>query len=576
MKTTDSHTWSQFRAVALPFFRSEQRWRGIGLFVLLVVLLLGVSGLNVVNSYVGRDFMTAVARQDGPRVWHLALLYVGVFVASTVVAVYERFTEQHLGLRWRKWLTEHLTARYLSGRAYYRLTTRGDIDNPDQRLSQDVQTFTTTSLSFVLIILNSVITLCAFAGILWSITPWLFLTAVAYAAFGSLMTLLIGRRLVWLNFLQFKKEADLRYELIRVREYAGPIALQHAEPAQERRIDGAVGRVVDNMKEIIAVQRNLNFLKNGYNYMTQLIPLLIVAPLYISNHVPFGVVTQSAMAFSMVMGAFSVFVEQFQDLSSFAAVIRRVSSLQTAIEQSSDENQAASKVTPKESKPPENAVEVVEDGLRVTCEHLTLRTREGRVLVKDLNVEVPQGKRLLVQGPNAAGRTCLFRAIAGLALAGSGRIVRPLRKDVMFLPQHPYFVHGSLRDQFQSVLHGGSVDDERLRGVLREVQFEQVIERAGGLDAEEDWPKVLSPSEQQLLAFARLLLVRPAFAFLDDAAAVFEPARRHHLYGILVRTPITYFSAVSDPALVEYHDTLLELQANGAWRVSPLRHAASA
>jgi putative ATP-binding cassette transporter len=562
MTSTGRNTWSRFVAVARPFFRSEERRRGIALLVLLVGLLLAVSGLNVVNSYVGRNFMTAISQRQAGRISPLALLYVGVFAASTVVAVYERFTEQHLGLRWRRWLTRHLTDRYLAGHAYYRIDQGGDIDNPDQRIAEDVKTFTTTTLSFALIILNSAITLCAFAGILWSITPWLFLAAVGYAAFGSLMTVLLGRRLVKLNFLQLRKEADLRYELIQVREHVEPIALQHAETAQNRRIRRALDDVVDNMKMIIAVTRNVGFLKNGYNYLTQLIPLLIVAPLYIRGQVEFGVVTQAAMAFSMVMGAFSVFVEQFQDISSFAAVVTRLGTLSEAITEA--------------GKPPPSGVQVAEDGERVAFEHLTLRTDDGRVLVKDLSLEVPRGRRLLVKGPNAVGRTSLFRAAAGLWPDGKGRVFRPPPDQVMFLPHHPFLVRGTLREQFLSAAAKGGAADDRILAALRQVKFEHILKQVGGLDAERDWSRVLSPSEQQLLALARLLLASPPFAFLDEAPSVLEQARKKDFYRTLAATPITYISTGNDPALLEYHDTLLELYPNGSWRATPLRHAASA
>jgi putative ATP-binding cassette transporter len=562
MASTGRSTWSRFLAIATPFFRSDQRWRAWGMFGLLLVLLLGITGLNVVNSYVGRDFMTAVADRDTGRVGPLALLYLCVFAASTVVAVYERFTEQHLGLFWRRWLTLYLTDRYLSGQAYYRLNNRGDIDNPDQRIAEDVNTFSTNALSFTIIIVNSTITLCAFAGILWSITPWLLLAAVAYAAFGTLITILLGHRLVGLNYQQLKKQADLRYELIRVREYAEPLALQHAERAPRRRIAVALERVVDNFKGIIAVSRNLGFFTNGYNYLTQLIPLVIVAPLYLRREVEFGVVTQAAMAFSMVMNAFSVFVEQFQALSSFAAVIHRLGSLREEIDQ-----------RPAPAPP---VIEVVYDGDQVAFEGLTLRTSEGRVLVRDLSLEVPRGKRLLIRGSNGCGRTCLFRAAAGLWEHGSGRILRPPRGELMFLPQHPYLVPGPLRDQFLWSRREAGFTDEQILEVLRKVRFEQVLERVGGLDAERDWPKVLSPGEQLLLALGRLLLAEPHFAFLDEALGVFEPPRRRYLYGILSESPITYLTAGNEPDLVEYHDMILEVQAGGAWRSAPILRPAAA
>jgi vitamin B12/bleomycin/antimicrobial peptide transport system ATP-binding/permease protein len=324
-------TWSRFVAIGTPFLQSEVRWQALALLALLIVLLLSISGLNILNSYVGRDFMTAVAQRDASRFSPLALLYAGVFAVTTIVAVFYRFTEERLGLFWRQWLTRHLMQRYLSHRAYYWITVRADIDHPDQRIAEDIRTFTAATLSFVLILLNSLITLVAFSGVLWSITPWLLFAAVGYALFGSLMTIGLGHRLVALNLLQLKKEADLRYDLMRVREEAESIADRRGEAQEHARLSRRLAAAVENLKRIIAINRNLAFFTTGYNYMTQILPVLIVAPLYMRGDSEFGVVTQAAMAFSFVLGAFSLIVTEFQRISSFAAVITRLGALGEAI-----------------------------------------------------------------------------------------------------------------------------------------------------------------------------------------------------------------------------------------------------
>jgi putative ATP-binding cassette transporter len=324
-------TWSRFVALGTPFLQSEVRWQALALLGLLMALLLAISGLNILNSYVGRDFMTAVARREASRFSTLALLYAGVFAVTTIVTVFYRFTEERLGLFWRQWLTQYVMTRYLAHHAYYWLTARTDIDHPDQRIAEDIRTFTATTLSFVLILLNAMITLVAFSGVLWSITPWLVVAAVGYALFGSLMTLVLGYQLVGLNFLQLKKEADLRYDLMRVREEAEAIAFRHGEAQEHTRLSGRLTAAVENLKRIMAINRNLGFFTTGYNYMTQIIPVLIVAPLYMRGASEFGVVTQAAMAFAFVLGAFSLIVTEFQRISSFAAVITRLGALGEAI-----------------------------------------------------------------------------------------------------------------------------------------------------------------------------------------------------------------------------------------------------
>jgi ABC-type uncharacterized transport system fused permease/ATPase subunit len=327
-----SYVWSQCWRVTAPFLRSGVRRPAAGLLALLVVCALSVSGLNVVNSYVGRDFMTAAAARDAGRFTRFALLYVAMFGACTVVAVFYRFVEERLGLLWREWLTGHLIDRYVGGQAHRRLSGRQEVDNPDQRITEDVKAFTTTSLSFLVILLNSAITLCAFAGVLWSITPWLFVAAIGYAAFGSVMAVLLGRRLVGLNFAQLKQEADLRYELIRIREGKGLAVARHGVRWGHFRIHGRLGDVIANSKRIIGVNRNLGFVAIGYDYLIQILPVVIVVPIYFAGRVEFGVVTQSLVVFTHVLGAFSLIVKEFQRLSAFKAVAARIGTLWEGLE----------------------------------------------------------------------------------------------------------------------------------------------------------------------------------------------------------------------------------------------------
>jgi putative ATP-binding cassette transporter len=564
MPLTRRATWTRFLRVAKPFFVSEVRWQAWGMLALLCFLLLTITALNVLNSFVNRDFMTAIEQREAGRFASLALVYALVFAGTTVVAVFKTFTEERLGLRWREWLTRHLLGRYLHNHAYYRMNGRSDIDNPDQRIADDVKMFTLMTLSFLLIGVNSTIALCSFAGILWSITPWLFLAAAVYAAFGSLTTVLLGRRLISLDVAQLKKEADLRYELIKVREHAEPIALLRGEQNAIRRLGGRLDRIVSNAKRIISLNRNIRFFTIGYDYLIQLVPALIVAPLYIQGKVEFGALTQAAIAFGHVIGAFSLIVEKFQDISAYGAVIERVGAACEALE---EEATAAQKPM----------IEVEEDDTRVAYERLTLVTpREGRLLLKNLSLQVPRGKRLLVRGPHGSGRTSLLRATAGLWTAGQGRIVRPPLDEVLFLPQQPYLGAGSLRELLLYATRENEISDERILAILHKVGFDSILERVGGLDVERDWSNLLSLGEQQLVAFARLLVASPRFAFVDEATSALDAAKGRQLYDLLWRTSITYVSVATDPALVKYHDMVLDLFGNGTWDTTARERAVSA
>jgi putative ATP-binding cassette transporter len=558
MSPSSRPSWSRFSRTARPYFTSEAAREGFTLLAILLVLLLGMSGLNVVNSYVGRDFMTSIAEREKYRVWQLALIYLGVFAASTAVGALSRFVELLLGLRWRDWLTRYFIRRYLTGHAYYRLNFQSEVDNPDQRISEDVRTFTTTTLSFLILFSQSVITVIAFFGVLWSITPWLCLAAVLYPVVGTALIVFVGRRLVWLNHLQLKKEADFRFELVDVRENAQSVALVQAEKREEARLGNRLSALVANYRTIIGVLGNLKFVTGGYNYLTQHIPVLIVAPLYLNGEVEFGVITQAMMAFAQVFNAFSLIAEQFQDLSTYGAVVVRLDSLQQAI----------AECTEASRKP----IQIVEDDSHVAFQGVTLRTsKDDRLLVRDLFLEVPTGRRVLVTGPNGAGKSALFQATAGLWERGVGRIVRPVPGRVLFLPERPYMVPGTLRDQLFTVAKDCPADEQVLK-VLHDVRLEALVRRVGGLDAEHDWRTMLSLGEQQLIAFARLLLTHPDYAFLDEPASALAERQRVELYRLLAQTGITYVSVgESQPSLLQTHDTVLELHSDGTWTAGPVK-----
>jgi vitamin B12/bleomycin/antimicrobial peptide transport system ATP-binding/permease protein len=321
-----------FHVVAMgrPFFVSKMRWRAAGALALVMGLLLALNGLNVVNSYVGRTFITALSKRDRQQYVVFALLYLGVFAASTVAGTLHQYVQDRLALSWRDWLTQHLVERYIAGQTFARIRANPEIDNPDQRIAEDVKLFTSTLLSFIVMVANSVLTTVAFAGVLWAITPKLFLAAVLYSALGSLLTVVFGYRLVGLNNAQLRIEADLRCSLIRARE---EVDLSSAEGRSwSDQAHDRLRSVVENCRAIIVVNRNVGFFTSGYHYLIPLVPVLIVAPSYLRGEVELGVITQSAMAFAQLLGGFSLIVAQFQSISTFAAVIDRLGSLWEEIE----------------------------------------------------------------------------------------------------------------------------------------------------------------------------------------------------------------------------------------------------
>jgi putative ATP-binding cassette transporter len=558
MFSTALSVWSRFVRISSPYLQSTHRRQAFGLLAALLGLLLTLSGLNVVISYVGRDFMTAISERRSHDVFGFALAYLGVFAASTVAGAFAQYAELMLGLRWREWLTRRFFHAYLSSHAYHRLNAQSEVDNPDERIAEDLKTFTTTTLSFLVMATNSAITIVAFIGVLWSITPWLVIAGYFYPLIGTLVIVYVGRRLVKLNHQQLKMEADFRYELVQIRTHAEAIALDQAEAKQDRRLSDRLDALVANYASIIHVLRNLKFVSGGYNYLNQLIPLFIVAPLYLEGRVEFGVVTQSAMAFSQIFNAFSLIAERFQDLSAYAAVIGRVGALEEAI---------------SAAEPSQRPLQVVEAAAPVTSfQRVTLKSpHDDQVLAHDLSLEIPRGSSVLVTGRNSDAERAFFRATAGLWDKGTGQICHAAPRRVLFLPERPYLMAGSLRAQFNATTPRAALTDERILQALEQVGLAALIPRVGGLNTERDWATALSLEDQQRLAFARLLLAEPDVAFLDHAASALNDAGRAELYQLLGRRGLTFVS-VGDhsPSLGQYHLTQLELRPDGTWAAKPI------
>jgi len=536
------------RAVAV-FANSGAGWKAKRLFAALLVLLLAANGLTVVNSFVGRNFMTAIAdRREGEFV-RQAIFYVGVFAASTIVAVVARFAEERLGLLWRDSLTREMLKLYLANGAYSRLAVSGEVANPDQRIAEDVRALTASTLSFALMAFNSVVTIVAFAGVMFSISLVLSAVAVLYAVLGSLATLLLGRPLIKLNSGQVDKEASFRAALIHVKENAQPILLARRENAQSARLLRRLDELIANGRAIIAVNRNVGFFTTGYNWMIQIIPVLIMVPAYIAGKIEFGVITQSAGAFATSVAAFSLVVTQFQSLSALAAVMARLNSMAEAVD-------------PAQARP--SAIRVVESEAPLTYESLTLsaRTDDGLLLEK-LSATVPFRSHVLVKGADPSVGNALFMATADVWTAGEGRILRP--RDILFLAQKPYLPPGSLR---QVLAHPGSeseLTDERIVSGLHELNLDHVLNRAGGLDVEQNWETLISLREQQLLAFLGVLLAAPQFVFSDRAWATLTSNERRQLLGMLSKASIGYICNCEADDCRDLYDTVLDCKEGGGW-----------
>jgi vitamin B12/bleomycin/antimicrobial peptide transport system ATP-binding/permease protein len=522
--------------LALPYFRSEDRWPGRILLAAVIAIELSIVAINVIlNQWYNRFYNTL---QD--RNWEAfisAVLFFCVLAAIyTVLAVYQNYLNLWLQIRWRRWMTQTYLRQWLNTANHYRMQLLGDAaDNPDQRIADDLQMFVQQTLSIGVGLLSSFVTLCSFVVILWTLSEeaplhlfgsklvipgYLVWAALVYAALGTILTHRIGWPLIPLNFQQQRFEADFRFNLVRTRENSEQIAALHGEPAERERHVDRFGNIVTNWIAIMKRQKKLTFFTQSYSQASVIFPYLMVSPVYFSGAMQLGGLMQTGSAFNSVQTALSYFVNAYQSIAQYRAVVTRLSGFEDAI--TAARNLA---LTPPvvEVLPRDNTNVITIDRLEVQLPH-------GEPLVDADHITVAPGERVLVTGPSGAGKSTLFRAIAGIWPFGSGRVTVPEDAKVLLLPQRPYFPVASLAAALTYPARLGTFDDARLADALVAVGLEQW---AGRLHEEAHWNRMLSLGEQQRLAVARVLLQEPDFVLLDEATASLDEPAEATLYRLL-------------------------------------------
>lgn len=550
----------QLGTLLRAFFTSGVRKRAwLWLGALLIFLFINTR-LLVKMSYALGSFFTALGNRDEGAYWNEIVRWMTLFVVAIPFAALYRYSEERLGLLWREWMTRHLLQRYFYNRVYYRLNGSNRVDNPDQRMTEDVKLFATTTLSLLLITLQSVVQAVAFIGVVWDISPNLLTALLLYAAMGTFGAWIIGRRLVSLNYSQFQKEADFRYSLIRVRDHAESIAFYRGEKRERGQLRGRFAAVVDNTLRIISWNRNLTFFITGYNYFAQAIPVLIVAPLYFQGKVELGVIAQAQSAFATVLAAFSLIITQFERISTYTAGIKRLGDLWDHLDEFDAEDERDAE---------DSELEVNEDARALALEGLTVRTPDrARQLVRELSFRLRPGESALLMGESGSGKSSLLRTIAGLWQSGSGTINRPGLNRLMFLPQRPYMIMGTLRDQLLYPQFNSNLSDDAIKDALEKANLPDVIDRVDGdLEQTADWANMLSLGEQQRVSFARLFLKKPIIAFLDEATSALDEPNERDLYTKLRAAKTSYLSVGHRTTLKEFHDWLIVLKRDGSYTV---------
>ena len=557
----------QAGALAMPYFRSEERWKARALLASIIVLnLAAVYMLVLINDW-NRLFYDALQNKQQDVFWTQLGRFTWIAFAYIIIAVYKFYLTQLLEVRWRAWLTAHYTTRWLTGHAFYRMeltrftqpeAVAGNSqspDNPDQRIQEDLNLFTSYSVSLSMGLLNALVTLVSFVGILWGLSGAFGFTfngaryeipgfmvwmAVLYCLVGSVLTHYIGRPLISLNFQQQRYEADFRHHMARVREYSESIALDKGEAVERKQLDGRFGKVLANYLRLLAAQKRLTWFTTGFGQAAVVFPFIVAAPRFFSGAIQLGELMQIASAFGRVQDSLSWFVDNYDRLASWRATTDRLTSFEEAFSRNVD---------PKPSA--KWSHDAMFSGSPETTD-LCVRLPDGETLLAGQRLAVAPGDRILLQGPSGSGKSTLFRALAGIWPFAQGQVRLPAGS--MFIPQRAYFPNGPLRDALAYPEPPERYTDEALRQALIEAELPALANR---LDEVNAWSQKLSGGEQQRLAIARVLLKQPKWVFADEVTSALDPQAEQTLYQRLIalvkRTGGGLISIAHRPTVAGFH-----------------------
>ncbi len=567
--------------LSMPYFNSEEKWTARGFLLAIVLLNLGTVFMAVQFNEWYKVFYDALEKRDQPVFWTQLGRFSYLAFGAIIIAVYKFYMTQLLEMRWRKWMTADYLERWLTNQTFYKLelmrfaasaNPEAKTDNPDQRISEDVNQFTSATISLSMGLLNSVVTLLSFIGILWALSGafsfslggssytipgFMVWAAIVYCAVGSVLTHYIGRSQIKLNFFQQRYEADFRHHMVRVREYSESIALDKGEKVEATQLGNRFTTVLANYLKLLQAQKKLIWFTSFFGQAAVIFPFVVAAPRFFSGAIQLGELMQISSAFGQVQGSLSWFVDSYSGLASWRATTDRLTSF--------NDSMAASEALAGQQT--EQQTTLGSDANTLTANDLTLSLPNGQVLLAHAALTAQAGDAILLNGPSGSGKSTLFRAFAGIWPFSKGHIHMPA--NAMFIPQHPYFPNGPLRDALAYPEPATKYDDAALQAALTDALLPQLANR---LDDKEAWGQMLSGGEQQRLAIARVLLKKPQWIFADEATSALDVEAENKLYKRLLAGVLLAKGAIISiahrPSVAAFHNQTWTLEKSTVIDVS--------
>lgn len=555
--------WKIFKS----YWGSEEKWRGCGLFAAVLALNLGAVYIVVLINEWYNTFYNALQNYEQENCWRLVGTFCLLAFIHIAMVVYALYLRQMLQIRWRSWLTERYVKRWTDKQSYYKLQVLGsDADNPDQRISEDIDSFVQITLGLIVNFLKQVAMLGAFIVILWNLSGvvtlplgegsieiygymvWL---SIAYALFGTWLTMKIGNPLVRLNFDQQRYEADFRYSMVRLRENSESVAFYRGEAVESIGFLKRFKSIFQNYWQIMRYEKRLSWFTSGYEQLAIIFPLLMAMPRYFSGAIQWGGIVQISSAFGRVQDALSFFVTSYTSIAQWLAVVKRLASFVEHME-------AVEEVTGEI-----RFVEAPSAQLLVHALHIKLP--DGRVLLENLHLQLERGDSLLVSGASGCGKSTLLRTLSGIWPFGSGSVMLPTGERKMFLPQRPYLPLGTLKAAVLYPQAEEQVSDARVQEIMRRCCLAEFADK---LHKDADWSRILSLGEQQRLAFARVLLCKPEWIFLDESTSALDESTEQLMYQLLKQElPESAIISIGHRSTLQAYHTKRLVLNGGVWQL---------